>query len=130
MSLFLFCYRDSSLEPPVSCFFLFQNSHLGMICISITFFIYLIFCMCNFILQVFEDLDRMCRNKLSISSGQKMSKMEQQRKIAAVRKQISELQFRVHKLESCLHTLQTNPDYYFQNLNYKNRVCRLEKQIC
>ena len=50
-----------------------------------------------------------------------MSKREQQRKIAAVRKQISELQFRVHKLESRLHTLQTNPDYYFQNLNYENR---------
>ena len=63
----------------------------------------------------------MCRNKLSIPGGQKMSKREQQRKIATVRKQISELQLRVHKLESCLYTLQTNPDYYFQNLNNKNR---------
>ena len=84
-------------------------------------FIYLIFCTCNFILQVFEDLDRMCRNKLSISGKQKMGKREQQRKIAAVRKQISEIQLRIHKLESCLYTLRTNPDYYFQNLNYENR---------
>ena len=36
------------VNSAVSCFFLFQNSHLGMTWISITLFIYLIFCMCNF----------------------------------------------------------------------------------
>ena len=50
-----------------------------------------------------------------------MSKREQQGKIATVRKKISELQLWVHKLESCLHTLRTNSDYYFQNLNNENR---------
>ena len=77
--------------------------------------------MCNFILQVFEDLDRMIRNSLNISRKQKMSKKEQNRKIAAVRKQISDLKSRVTKLESCLHTLQEVPDQYFQNLNTDNR---------
>ena len=77
--------------------------------------------MCNFILQVFEDLDRMIRNSLIISGKQKMSKKEQNRKIAAVRKQISNLKSRVTKLQSCLHTLQENPDQYFQNLNTDNR---------
>ena len=47
--------------------------------------------MCNFILQVFEDLHHMIRNSLNISRKQKMSKKEQNRKIAAVRKQISDL---------------------------------------
>ena len=50
-----------------------------------------------------------------------MSKREQQRKIAAVREQINTLKLRVTKLESCLRTLQEDPDQYFQNLNTKNR---------
>ena len=77
--------------------------------------------MCNFILQVFEDLDRTIRNSLNISGKQKMSKKEQNRKIAAVRKQISDLRSRVTKLESCLCTLREDPDQYFQNLNTDNR---------
>ena len=77
--------------------------------------------MCNFILHVFEDLDHMIRNSLNISGKQKMSKKEQNRKIAAVRKQISDLKSRVTKLESCLHTLQEDLDQYFQNLNTDNR---------
>ena len=77
--------------------------------------------MCNFILQVFEDLDCMIRNSLNISRKQKMSKKEQNRKIAAVRKQISNLKSRVTKLQSCLHTLWEDPDQYFQNLNTDNR---------
>ena len=77
--------------------------------------------MCNFILQVFEDLDHMIRNSLNISGKQKMSKKEQNRKIAAVRKQISDLKSRVIKLRSCLRTLQDDPDQYFQNLNTDNR---------
>ena len=51
----------------------------------------------------------------------KMSKKDQEKIISAVRKQISQLQLRVQKLESCLHTLRTNPDHYFENLNTKNR---------
>ena len=77
--------------------------------------------MCNFISQVFEDLDRMIRNSLIISRKQKMSKKEQNRKIAAVRKQISDLKSRVTKLQPCLRTLQEDPDQYFQNLNKDNR---------
>ena len=77
--------------------------------------------MCNFILQVFEDLDCMIRNSLIISRKQKMSKKELNRKIAAVRKQISDLKLRVTKLQSCLCTLQEDPDQYFQNLNTDNR---------
>ena len=50
-----------------------------------------------------------------------MSKKEQNRKIAAVRKQISDLKCRVTKLQSCLHTLPEDPDQYFQNLNIDNR---------
>ena len=50
-----------------------------------------------------------------------MSKREQERKIAAVREQINTLKLRVTKLECCLHTLQEDPDQYFQNLNTKNR---------
>ena len=77
--------------------------------------------MCNFISQVIEDLDHMIRNSLTISGKQKMSKKEQNRKIAAVRKQISNLKSRVTKLQSCLCTLQEDPDQYFQNLNTDNR---------
>ena len=77
--------------------------------------------MCNFISQVFEDLDRMIRNSLIISGKQKTSKKEQNRKIAAVRKQISNLKSRVTKLQSCLCTLQEDSDQYFQNLNTDNR---------
>ena len=77
--------------------------------------------MCNFILHVFKDLDCMIRNSLIISGKQKMSKKEQNSKIAAVRKQISDLKSRVTKLKSCLHTLQEDPDQYFQNLNTDNR---------
>ena len=99
---------DSSLDPPVSCFFLFQNSdfHLGITFISITLFTYFIFYTCDFILQIFKDLDRMCSNKLQISGRQKMSKREQERKIKAVREQINTLKLRVTKLESCLCTLK------------------------
>ena len=50
-----------------------------------------------------------------------MSKKEQKWKIAAVRKQISDLKSRVTKLESCLHTLWEDLDQYFQNLNTDNR---------
>ena len=77
--------------------------------------------MCDFILQIFKDLDRMCMNKLQISGGQKMSKREQERKIKAVREQINTLKLRVTKLESCLCTLKGDPDQYFQNLNTENR---------
>ena len=77
--------------------------------------------MCNFSLQVFKDLDCMIRNSLNISRKQKMSKKEQNRKIAAVRKQISDLKSRVTKLESCLCTLQEDLDQYFQNLNADKR---------
>ena len=77
--------------------------------------------MCNFILQVFEDLDHMIRNSLIISRKQKMSIKEQNRKIAAVRKQTSDLKSRVTKLQSCLCTLQEDPDHYFQNLNTDNK---------
>ena len=86
----------------------------------ITLFIYFLSYNWNFILQVFEDLDKMCRKELEIT-GQKMSKKDQDKKISAVRKQISQLQLRVQKLESSLHTFQTNPDHYFANLNTKNR---------
>ena len=50
-----------------------------------------------------------------------MSKKEQNRKIAAVRKQISDLKSRVTKLEFCLCTLLEDPDQYFQYLNTDNR---------
>ena len=63
----------------------------------------------------------MIRNSLIISGKQKMSKKEQNRKIAAVRKQISDLKSRVTKLQSCLRTLQEHLDQYFQNLNTDNR---------
>ena len=114
---------NSSSSPPVSFFFLFQNSHfhLSITFISVSLFTYFIFSACNFISQVFEDLDCMIRNSLIISGKQKMSKKEQNRKIAAVRKQISNLKSRVTKLQSCLRTLQEDPDQYFQNLNTYNR---------
>ena len=63
----------------------------------------------------------MIRNSLIISGKQKMSKKEQNRKIAAVRKQISDLKSRVTKLQSCLCTIQEDPDQYSQNLNTDNR---------
>ena len=50
-----------------------------------------------------------------------MSKREQRKKIALVSQQISDLKDRVAKLESCLRTLEQNPDQYFQNLNPDNR---------
>ena len=50
-----------------------------------------------------------------------MSKKEQNRKIAAVRKQISDIKSRVTKLQSCLRSLWEDPDQYFQNLNTDNR---------
>ena len=62
----------------------------------------------------------MIRNSLIISGKQKMSKKEQNRIIAALRKQISDLKSRVTKLQSCLRTLQEDPDQYFQNLNTDN----------
>ena len=63
----------------------------------------------------------MIRNSLIISGKQKMSKKEQNRKIAAVRKQFSDLKSRVSKLQSWLHTLQEDLDQYSQNLNTDNR---------
>ena len=50
-----------------------------------------------------------------------MSKREQRKKIALVSQQISDLKDRVAKLESCLRTLEQDPDQYFQNLNPNNR---------
>ena len=50
-----------------------------------------------------------------------MSKREQRKKIASVSQQISDLKDRVAKLESCLCTLEQDPDQYFQNLNPDNR---------
>ena len=77
--------------------------------------------MSNFILQNFEELDRVVRKSIILSKTQKMSKREQRKKIALVSQQISDLKDRVAKLESCLHTLEQDPDQYFQNLNPDNR---------
>ena len=82
---------------------------------------YFIVHMCNFILQDFEELDGLVRKSLSISSTQKMSKCEQQNKITLVLRQILVLKDRVEKLECCLHTLETDPYHYFQNLNPMNQ---------
>ena len=43
-----------------------------------------------------------------------MSKKVQKMKTAVVRKQISDLKLRVAKLESCLCTLQEDPDHTFK----------------
>ena len=56
-----------------------------------------------------------------LSKTQKMSKREQRKKIALVSQQILDLKDRVAKLESCLRTLEQDPDQYFQNLNPDNR---------
>ena len=77
--------------------------------------------MSNFILQNFEELDCEVRKSIILSKTQKMSKMEQRKKIALVSQQISDLKDRVAKLESCLCTLEQDPDQYFQNLNPNNR---------
>ena len=77
--------------------------------------------MSNFILQNFEELDRMVRKSIILSKTQKMSKREQRKKIALVLQQILDLKDRVAKLESCLRTLEEDPDQYFQNLNPNNR---------
>ena len=77
--------------------------------------------MSNFILQNFEELDRVVRKSIILSKTQKMSKREQRKKIALVLQQISDLKDRVAKLESCLHTLEQDPDQYFQNLNPDNQ---------
>ena len=77
--------------------------------------------MSNFILQNFEELDRVVRKSIILSKTQKMSKREQRKKIALVSQQISDLKDRVAKLESCLRTLEQDPDQYFQNLNPDNR---------
>ena len=77
--------------------------------------------MSNFILQNFEELDRVVRKSIILSKTQKMSKREQRKKIASVLQQISDLKDRVAKLESCLRTLEQDPDQYFQNLNPDNR---------
>ena len=72
----------------------------------------------------------MIRNSLNISRKQNTSKKDQNSKIAAVRKQISDLKSRVTKLQSCLSTLQEDPDQYFQNLNTDNRKyvdCKKDK---
>ena len=77
--------------------------------------------MSNFILQNFEELDRVVRKSIILSKTQKMSKRKQRKKIALVSQQISDLKDRVAKLESCLCTLEQDPDQYFQNLNPDNR---------
>ena len=77
--------------------------------------------MSNFILQNFEELDRVVRKSIILLKTQKMSKREQRKKIALVLQQISDLKDRVAKLESCLCTLEQDPDQYFQNLNPNNR---------
>ena len=77
--------------------------------------------MSNFILQNFEELDRVVRKSIILSKTQKMSKREQRKKIASVSQQISDLKDRVAKLESCLRTLEQDPDQYFQNINPDNR---------
>ena len=77
--------------------------------------------MSNFILQNFEELDRVVRKSIILSKTQKMSKREQRKKIALVSQQISDLKDRVAKLESCLRTLEQDPDQYFQHLNPDNR---------
>ena len=77
--------------------------------------------MSNFILQNFEELDHVVRKSIILSKTQKMSKREQRKKIALVLQQISDLKDRVAKLESCLRTLEQDPDQYFQNLNPDNR---------
>ena len=77
--------------------------------------------MSNFILQNFEELDCEVRKSIILLKTQKMSKKEQRKKIALVLQQISDLKDRVAKLESCLHTLEQDPDQYFQNLNPNNR---------
>ena len=77
--------------------------------------------MSNFILQNFEELDRVVRKSIILSKTQKMSKREQRKKIALVSQQISDLKDRVAKLESCLRTLKQDPDQYFQNLNPNNQ---------
>ena len=77
--------------------------------------------MSNFILQNFEELDRVVRKSIILSKTQKMSKREQRKKIALVSQQISDLKDRVAKLESCLRTLEQDPDQYFQHLSPDNR---------
>ena len=77
--------------------------------------------MSNFILQNFEELDRVVRKSIILSKTQKMSKREQRKKIALVLQQISDLKDRVAKLESCLRTLKQDLDQYFQNLNPDNQ---------
>ena len=77
--------------------------------------------MSNFILQNFEELDHMVRKSIILLKTQKMSKREQRKKIALVLQQILDLKDRVAKLESCLRTLEQDPDQYFQNLNPNNR---------
>ena len=77
--------------------------------------------MSNFILQNFEELDHVVRKSIILSKTQKMSKREQRKKIALVSQQILDLKDRVAKLESCLRTLEQDPDQYFQNLNPDNR---------
>ena len=76
--------------------------------------------MSNFILQNFEELDRVVRKSILLKT-QKMSKREQRKKIALGLQQISDLKDRVAKLESCLCTVEQDPDQYFQNLNPNNQ---------
>ena len=77
--------------------------------------------MCNLFYRFSKISIECVEIKLHMSCGQKMSKREQQRKIAAVREQINTLKLRVTKLESCLCTLREDPDQYIKNLNTKNR---------
>ena len=118
---------DSWEEPPVNCFFscfkftfVVQNFQLDMTCISSRGLMYFFVHMSNFILQNFEELDRVVRKSIILLKTQKMSKREQRKKIALVSQQISDLKDRVAKLESCLRTLEQDPDQYFQNLNPNN----------
>ena len=86
--------------------------------------------MSNFILQNFEELDHVVRKSTILSKTQKMSKREQRKKIALVWQQILDLKDRVAKLESCLRTLEQDPDQYFQNLNPNNREYVEWRKFC
>ena len=107
---------DSQKEPPVNCFFscfkfsfVVQNFQLDMTCISSRSDVLFVH-MSNFILQNFKELDRMVRKSIILSKTQKMSKREQRKKIVSVLQQILDLKDRVAKLESCLRTLEQDPD--------------------
>ena len=117
---------DSRKEPPVNCFFscfkftfVVQNFQLDMTCISSRSDV--LFCThVKFYFAEFRRIGPVVRKSIILSKTQKMSKREQIKKIALVLQQISDLKERVAKLESCLCTLEQDPDQYFQNLNPNN----------